>query len=326
MTACSAGDGVEGTPRDGATPSPVPTSALAGTRLWTNPQGHAVDASRQFSADGQTNLVTALEPLADQPVATWLTGSDADPFAVSRDLTTAAAAEGRTATLVLYNLPGRDCGQFSSGGASDPDAYLSWVGALAAGIGDRPAVVILEPDAVPHAIQGCAGTSADDRYRMLSTAVDILVRQPGVKLYIDAGNASWIKDLTQLASGLRAGGITKTAGFALNVSNFETTQASAAYGSRLSDLLDGAHFVIDTSRNGAGAPPGAGTGQTSSWCNPQGVRLGETPTTQPRLDRVDALLWVKQPGDSDGDCNPGDPPAGTFDLRYAAELLGTTLP
>jgi endoglucanase len=319
--ACSGGEPDEGTP------TPAPTSALTGVRLWTNPEGHGAEQSREFAAAGRTDLVTALEPLAAQPVATWLTGAEADPFAAAHEVTSAAAAEGRTATLVVYNLPDRDCGQFSSGGAPDADAYLGWVGALAAGIGDDPAVVVLEPDAVPHALEGCAGgTSAEDRYRTLSTAVDILGQQPGVRLYLDAGNASWIEDLDRLATGLRASGVEKAAGFALNVSNFETTQVSGDYGRRLSDRLGGARFVIDTSRNGAGPPPGTGSGDTSSWCNPDGVRLGETPTTEPRSDRVDALLWVKQPGDSDGECGPGDPPAGTFDLRYAAGLLDVTLP
>ena len=77
-----------------------------------------------------------------------------------------------------------------TGGAADVDAYLSWLGSLAAGIEDRRAVVVLEPDAVPHAVEGCTG-SADpaERYRLLTEAVRILQRQPGVAVYVDAGNA-----------------------------------------------------------------------------------------------------------------------------------------
>lgn len=321
VAACSGG-----TPDEAPGPAPVPTSALAGTQLWTDPEGHAAQQSRAFAAAGRPDLVEALEPLAGQPVATWLTGSDEDPYAAARDATTSAAVAGRTATLVVYDLPGRDCGQFSAGGATGPDAYLGWVGSLAAGIEDRAAVVVLEPDAVAHAVEGCGGGAAvEERYRTLSSAVDVLQRQPGVSLYLDAGNASWIDDVDRLAAALRVSGVERADGFALNVSNFETTGASSAYGRKLSDRLDGARFVVDTSRNGAGPPPATGTGGTPSWCNPREARLGETPTTEPHLDRVDALLWIKQPGDSDGDCDPGDPPAGTFDLRFAGALLGTDL-
>ncbi|WP_371327806.1 glycoside hydrolase family 6 protein [Modestobacter sp. DSM 44400] len=48
--------------------------------------------------------------------------------------------------------------------------------------------------------------------------------------------------------------------------------------------------------------------------------MGEVPTTDPDLPRVDALLWVKQPGDSDGTCR-GGPPAGAWSPQAAAELV-----
>jgi endoglucanase len=155
--------------------------------------------------------------------------------------------------------------------------------------------------------------------------VKILQRQPKVEVYVDAGNASWVRNLDRLASALRAAGVARADGFALNVSNFETTARSVAYGEALSRRLDGAHFVIDTSRNGAGPPvrtKGRNAGRHKSWCNPHGMRLGTPPTTRTSSPLVDAYLWVKQPGDSDGACGGGAPPAGQWWPRYAAELLG----
>ena len=194
-----------------------------------------------------------------------------------------------------------------------------------AGCGGRrkPALVVLEPDAIAQSLEGCGSDGAtDERYRMLAEAVDILERQPHVRVYLDAGNASWIEDLDALAAALEASGVAKADGFALNVSNFETTERSAAYGRKLSQRLGGAHFVIDTSRNGAGPPPTAAAkpGSHPSWCNPPGRRLGTRPTTDTGIAEVDALLWVKQPGDSDGECG-GAPPAGTFDTGLAGALL-----
>ena len=48
--------------------------------------------------------------------------------------------------LVAYNIPFRDCAQFSAGGATSTDEYLAWIDGFAAGIGHERAIVILEPD------------------------------------------------------------------------------------------------------------------------------------------------------------------------------------
>lgn len=50
--------------------------------------------------------------------------------------------------LVAYNIPGRDCGGHSGGGAGSPAAYKTWISNFADGIGGKPAVVIIEPDAL----------------------------------------------------------------------------------------------------------------------------------------------------------------------------------
>ena len=62
--------------------------------------------------------------------------------------------------LVAYNIPNRDCGQYSSGGAEDEDAYRSFVQQMADGIGGTKSVVILEPDALAQTlleVRGRAG-------------------------------------------------------------------------------------------------------------------------------------------------------------------------
>ena len=72
----------------------------------------------------------------------------------------------------------------------------------------------------------------------------------------------------------------------------------------------GKHFLIDTSRNGLG---------TTEWCNPRGQALGVTPTTNTGHPLVDAFLWIKQPGESDGTCG-GGPRAGNWWTDIALEL------
>ena len=117
-----------------------------------------------------------------------------------------------------------------------------------------------------------------------------------------------------MAEHLRRSALDQADGFALNVSNFIPTPESIRYGERISALVGGKHFIIDTSRNGAG-----GNGE---WCNPRGQALGAMPTTRPGNPLVDAFLWIKQPGESDGTCN-GGPKAGKWWPEYALELART---
>jgi endoglucanase len=307
------------------TPAPE-SSRLAGEELWLNPEGHGPAAVQQALAEGRTADAEALAPLAEQPTATWIATPD-NPYPAVEEISRAAAAEDELPVLVAYNVPGRDCGSYSAGGAAGVDAYLSWVGSFAAALGDRPAVVVLEPDAVPQALAGCEGVDPAARYQLLAQAVEILDRQPETRIYLDAGNASWVDDLPALAEALRRSGVDRADGFALNVSNYETTEASADYGLELSrELEEGApegtptaHFLVDTSRNGAGPPEDAAGGE-GRWCNPPDREVGAAPTTSPDLERVDALLWVKQPGDSDGTC-AGGPPAGQWWPEMALELV-----
>ncbi|MFW6694066.1 glycoside hydrolase family 6 protein [Streptomyces sp. MAR4 CNX-425] len=315
LLGCSAGDdgddGGDG-PRDGGA-SPA---AAAESPFWVDPATEAAHQVREWRRQGRTEDAELLERIADRPVAEWPTGGH-DPGADVRAAVRGAAAAGRTAVLVAYNIPHRDCGQHSAGGAPDAAAYERWIGSFADGIGDAGALVVLEPDAIPHVVDGCTPPELhEERFRLISGAIARLKEHPGVKVYLDAGNSSWITDPAKLADALRRAGIGAADGFALNVSNFQRTDEQLAYGRRLSGLLDGAHFVIDTSRNGNGpleGPPG------QVWCNPPGRALGEPPTTRTGDELADAFLWVKRPGESDGPCR-GGPKAGAWWPDYALGL------
>jgi endoglucanase len=156
--------------------------------------------------------------------------------------------------------------------------------------------------------------AANERYALLAHAVDRFARQPHARVYLDAGNPGWITETWRLVDALRASGAAKADGVAVNTANFQTDEASSTYGERLSQELGGVHYVVDTSRNGNGPAMGA-----DSWCNPPGRALGMAPTTVTGRARLDAYLWIKRPGESDGTCR-GGPEAGRWWPSYALEL------
>jgi endoglucanase len=130
-------------------------------------------------------------------------------------------------------------------------------------------------------------------------------------VYIDAGNPVWKRPAT-MTPRLIAAGVREARGFSVNVSNFVQTDRSAAFARDLAGRIGGGvKAVIDTGRNGNG--PG------SDPCNPPGRALGAPPTTRTGDPVVDALLWIKPPGQSDGTCN-GGPAGGVFWVDYALGL------
>ncbi|MFF3245012.1 glycoside hydrolase family 6 protein [Streptomyces sp. NPDC002870] len=312
LASCSSDDGKGGKPA-------VTQQPKDNDPYWVNPDGNAARQVAAYRKDGDDKNAELIKKIADQPVGEWI-GPD-NPEAEAKGYTEAAAKADRDALLVLYNIPHRDCGQFSKGGAADGNAYRAWVDQVAAGIGDRRATVILEPDAVLHLVDSCTPQEFhEERFDLLKGAVERLKQQPNTKVYLDAGNAGWSQP-DALFDPLRRAGIDRADGFAVNVSNFYPTAASKEFGQKLSAKVGGKHFVIDTSRNGNG--PYTGGDPKENWCNPPGRALGEAPTTDTGNPLVDAYLWVKRPGESDGDCR-GGPKAGEWWPEYALGLARAT--
>ncbi|MFJ1744958.1 glycoside hydrolase family 6 protein [Streptomyces sp. NPDC088116] len=295
------------------------TEATAASPFWVDPASDAARQVEQWEKEGRKDDAKALKRISERAVAEWPAWDDPEPD-ISRAVRGAAAGR-RTVVFVAYNIPHRDCGLYSAGGAHDAQAYREWINAFAGAIGDAPAIVILEPDAVPHLADGCTPAEHhDERYELLSQAIARLKKQPGTRVYLDAGNPDWISDPAKLAEPLRRAGVKTADGFSLNVSNFQTNNAAKSYGTQLSGLLGDAHFTIDTSRNGQGPLPGD---RDEAWCNPPGRALGTPPTTNTGNELVDAFLWIKRPGESDGPCR-GGPAAGKWWPDYALGLARKT--
>ncbi len=300
-------------PSEPIAPTPEPTEPLpvnplnpfAFAPLYVDPYSSAQRQVQSWSSTRPSDA-EAMKKIASQSTARWFgdwNGTDIQT-SVSSYVTKVRSA-GALPILVAYNIPNRDCGYYSAGGSYTNEAYLSWIRSFAAGIGTRHAVVILEPDATATS---CVTT---ERLLLMAEAVKILKANEDTSVYIDAGHDNWISAST-MAARLKTSGIANADGFALNVSNFYTDQQNTEYGFAVSQLLDFKHFIMDTSRNG--------NGWNGEWCNPLGRRVGVSPTLNTGHPLIDALLWVKPPGESDGTCN-GGPSAGAWWPEYALDLV-----
>ncbi len=303
----------EGNPNQGqaveisqSTPVSNPEASMKG-ELWVDPYSHAADDARTLK-DSQPDDARRIQYIANQPMGQWLGEWSGDVENYVRRIVTQSG--GKIVTLVLYHIPYRDCGSYSAGG-SQPSEYRRWVESVARGLGSQKALLILEPDALAQ--MDCLPAAAQsERLGLLKDAVRILKRAPGARVYVDAGHPAW-KSADVMTERLLQAGVAAADGFALNVSNFQTLETNIDYGRTLRSRLDGKNFVIDTSRNGRGPDP------DGVWCNPRSRALGRAPTLQTGIEGVDAFLWVKRPGESDGSCN-GGPGAGQWWREIALEM------
>ncbi|MER5930031.1 glycoside hydrolase family 6 protein [Streptomyces sp. NPDC002054] len=320
---CTADRPAPATPAAGAAADPTEEEE---SPFWVDPQSEAARQVEAWEAHGRTADAQVLRRIADRPMALW--GPAGDPGPELRRAARSAKAAKRTLVLTAYHLPHRrDCGRPSADGASaggasargakDGPAYRRWIGAFAEAVGDARALVVLEPGAVAQLLDGCTPAARhDERLQLLAEAVDRLKRNRNTKVYLDAGSPAWVRDPGRLVEPLRAAGLERADGFAVNVSDFQTDADGRAYGAELSERTGGRHFVLDTGRNGDGPLPGD---PAQARCNPPGRSLGTPPTDRTGDPLVDAYLWIKRPGASDGTCR-GGPTAGTWWPDYALGL------
>jgi endoglucanase len=276
---------------------------FSGVRLYVNDYSLAALAAQNWRANrpGDAKL---LDKIAGQPTGQWVGEWSGDVQTTVHNLGKATNERGMVPVVVAYNIPNRDCQQYSAGGATSPDAYRKWIDDFARGAGPFRMIVVLEPDALGHLTQCLSTTDQQVRTGLLKGAVETLEAAPGLSVYIDAGHAKWIP-AAEMSRRLVAAGIANAEGFALNTANYVTTEENIAYGHTVSAATSGKHFIIDTGRNGNGPTTDA------QWCNPDGRALGNAPTSSTGDPSVDAFFWTKPPGESDGTCN-GGPKAGEF--------------
>ena len=297
---------------------------IAYDKIYDYPDPRLSVAAATLKAQRQGAEAAELTALGLIPSSLWAAGQPGEMQLV-RSVSLAAAKADAVPVIVAYNLPERDsCGKFSGAYGPSRQGYLTWVRQLAAAIGAGHDIVIVEPDGLADLVRGCLDPAETaERYQLLRYAMRQLGALPNAYVYLDAGNPGMFPSPAQLVGPLKSAGIQYGRGFSANVSNFEWTSVTVAWSQQLERALGGAvGAVIDTSRNGNGPYTG---GDAPAWCNPPGRAPGPPPRIDPGPAGIDAYLWVKNPGVSDGPCN-GGPAAGQFWVQYAVALAQASGP
>lgn len=263
------------------------------------------------------------EKIVSQPQCIWLAGHISTSL---MDDAEHAEQNHEVLTVVTYNLPDRDNGNYSKGGLSGPAAYAKWVDQVRDNLVSTSAqsIVIVEPDAIGLAPQmKDPKTGLPDRvkiaqrYQMLSNSVVTLKKSQNTKVYLAI--SGWL-GVDGAVAGLKKSGIDLADGFAYNISGYHDLKECHDFCEQLSERLGGMHYIIDTSRCGNGQwKPTDPEEKKEAWCNAPGRALGNLPTFDTGHPHCDAYLWVKRPGESDGK-KRSKYDAGQFDPDNAFEL------
>ncbi len=128
-----------------------------------------------------------MEKIAGQPAAAWMGNWFPQIEMAVKTYVWSRTRGGGLPVMILYNLPFRDCGGYSAGGAGSAAGYRKWIDNVAAGVGSRRAVFVLEPDGLPLMTKCLKPDKQEERVAMIRYAVEKLMSLPGAAVYIDAG-------------------------------------------------------------------------------------------------------------------------------------------
>lgn len=248
--------------------------------------------------------------------------------------------------IVVYDLPNRDCAALASNGELKVDAdgvnkykteYIDKLATVFKAHPNQRIVAIVEPDSLPNLatnlmVPKCAASDKAYRESVAYAVKTLSEASKNAYLYLDSAHSGWLgwddnrKKVAKIYKEVldEAGGVTKIRGFISNVSNYtvldstkppldvfdyqfnpchdEWTFAAKMQASLAAEGVTNNAWLIDTSRNGVGGI----RKDWGYWCNNMGAGLGERPQADPKPG-IDAYVWVKPPGESDGTSDMASP-------------------
>ncbi|EDU46282.1 exoglucanase-6A precursor [Pyrenophora tritici-repentis] len=246
-----------------------------------------------------------------------------------------AAGAKLMGTFVVYDLPDRDCAalasngelKISEGGAEKyKKQYIDKIAAIIQKYPDVKINLAIEPDSLANMVTNlgvakCA--NAAPYYKDLTAYAISKLNFANVDMYLDGGHAGWLGWDANIGPAAKlyadvykaAGKPRAVRGIVTNVSNYNAFRIATCpaitqgnkncdeerYINAFAPLLQAegfpAHFIVDTGRSGKQP-----TGQQAwgDWCNVSGAGFGARPSTNTGNANVDAFVWVKPGGESDG--------------------------
>ncbi|KAG8716720.1 hypothetical protein FRC09_015323 [Ceratobasidium sp. 395] len=324
------------------TPRQTDVNPFAGKTFYESPYYRAeVEAEiTKLKAAGKTALAAKAAEVAKVSTFIWISDTKAVP-SISTYLKDASAIQKKTGKkqivqLVVYNLPDRDCSAKASDGElklsnAGEARYEAWVKSVASEIERYPDVSVaisLEPDSIGNLVTNLSvpkcGNAAPAHKRLLALAVAVLQR-PNVSIYLDGAHAGWLGWPDNLgptaailgeilANAKKINPKATVRGLATNVSNYnglgnqqQAGRDELVYINNLKPLLENvgypAHFIVDQGRAGNQVA----TRDGGDWCNFKYGGFGPRPSTTTPSPLVDAIVWVKPGGESDGTSDTASP-------------------
>ncbi|KEZ46597.1 Cellulase [Scedosporium apiospermum] len=303
---------------------------LSGVQMWANAY-YSSEVHNLAIPSLTGTLVAKASAIAKVPSFMWMDTQAKVPqmesaLADIRAANNAGANPPNAGIFVVYDLPDRDCaaaasnGEFSiaDGGVAKYKAYIDSIRANVIKYSDIRIILVIEPDSLANMVtnmnvQKCA--NAASTYKELTIYALKQLSLPNTALYLDAGHAGWLGWPANIGPAAElfgqiyrdAGKPKSVRGLVTNVSNYNAWSLSSApsytspnpnydekhFIEAFSPLLEAAgfpaRFLMDTSRNGK---------QPTS--QNEGSGAGVRPTTNTGHNLLDAFVWVKPPGESDG--------------------------
>ncbi|OAQ66252.1 exoglucanase 2 precursor [Pochonia chlamydosporia 170] len=378
-TTSSAGTGTTSAPPVGSGTATWKGNPYSGVDLWAN-AFYASEVSSLAIPSLTGAMATAAAAAAKVPSFMWMDTLSKTPLMEQTlaDIRAANKKGGNYAgQFVVYDLPDRDCaaaasnGEYSiaDGGVAKYKNYIDTIRKIVTTYSDIRILLVIEPDSLANLVTNLNVAKCSNAKSAYLECVNYAITQlnlPNVAMYLDAGHAGWLgwpanqDPAAQLYAQVYkdAGSPSSLRGLATNVANYNAwdissapsyTQGNAVYDEKLfihalgplltSHGWSGAHFITDQGRSGKQP---TGQSQWGDWCNAKGTGFGIRPSANTGDELLDAFVWVKPGGESDGTsdtsaarydyhCGMSDalqpaPEAGTWFQAYFVQLLTNANP
>ncbi|RPD66446.1 cellobiohydrolaseII [Lentinus tigrinus ALCF2SS1-7] len=329
----------------GSSPTGTPAAGnpFVGFTPYLSPY-YAAEVAAAAANISDSSLKSKAASVANIPTFTWLDSvskvPDLGTYLSDASALQKSSGNKQLVQIVVYDLPDRDCaakasnGEFSiaDGGEQKYYDYIDQIVAQIKQFPDVRVVAVIEPDSLANLVtnlnvQKCA--NAEATYKACVTYALNQLASVGVYMYMDAGHAGWlgwpanINPAAQLFAQMfkSANSSPFVRGLATNVANYNALSAASpdpitqgdpnydelhyinALGPMLAQQGFPAQFVVDQGRAGQQNL----RQQWGDWCNIKGAGFGTRPTTNTGSSLIDAIVWVKPGGESDGTSNSSSP-------------------